>query len=95
MLKSFVQLKDYCLITFYIFIIVNCIIYDFWLPRISDSNARLASNTINLVELISKAMGSSFKNYIKGYLPGVLNALGDPKVFDYLFYKTNTVLLMY
>lgn len=26
-------------------------------------------------------MGSSFKNYIKGYLPGVLNGLGDPKVF--------------
>lgn len=50
------------------------------LIRISDSNARLGSNAINLVELISKAMGSSFKNYIKGYLPGVLNALGDPKV---------------
>jgi len=52
--------------------------------RLNDSNARLASNTINtinLVELISKAMGSSFKNYIKGYLPGVLNALGDAKMF--------------
>lgn len=49
--------------------------------RISDSNARLGSNAINLVESISKAMGSSFKNYIKGYLPGVLNALGDPKTF--------------
>ncbi|XP_008189868.1 protein mini spindles isoform X2 [Acyrthosiphon pisum] len=49
--------------------------------RISDSNARLGSNAINLVELISKAMGSSFKIYIKGYLPGVLNALGDPKTF--------------
>jgi len=45
----------------------------------------LGSNAINLVELIAKAMGSSFKNYIKGYLPGVLNALGDPKVF-FIFY---------
>lgn len=31
--------------------------------------------------MISIAMGSSFKNYIKDYLPGVLNALGDPKVY--------------
>ncbi|XP_050528781.1 protein mini spindles-like isoform X2 [Daktulosphaira vitifoliae] len=49
--------------------------------RITDSNARLASNAINLVEIIAKAMGSSFKNYIKGYLPGILTALGDPKTF--------------
>ncbi|XP_026810117.1 LOW QUALITY PROTEIN: protein mini spindles-like [Rhopalosiphum maidis] len=49
--------------------------------RISDSNARLGSNAINLVELITIAMGSSFKVYIKGYLPGILNALGDSKVF--------------
>lgn len=34
-------------------------------------------------------MGSSFKNYIKGYLPGVLNALGDPKViYDYKNFYT-------
>lgn len=57
----------------------NCLINNL-LTRISDSNARLGSNAINLVELISKAMGSSFRTYIKGYLPGVLNALGDPKV---------------
>ncbi|KAL5234313.1 hypothetical protein ACI65C_001723 [Semiaphis heraclei] len=49
--------------------------------RISDSNARLGSNAINLVELITIAMGSSFKVYIKGYLPGILNALGDSKTF--------------
>ncbi|XP_050054425.1 protein mini spindles-like isoform X3 [Aphis gossypii] len=51
--------------------------------RISDSNARLCANAINLVELIAIAMGSSFKVYIKGYLPGILNALGDSKVFKY------------
>jgi len=50
------------------------------LTRISDSNARLGSIAINLVELITIAMGSSFKVYIKGYLPGILNALGDSKV---------------
>lgn len=41
------------------------------------------------MELISKAMGSSFKNYIKGYLPGVLNALGDPKV-GFIVYSIGT-----
>jgi len=61
------------------FVLSNCLIYNLC-PRILDSNARLSSNAINLVELISKAMGSSFKNYIKCYLPGVLIALGDPKV---------------
>lgn len=49
----------------------------YYLSRLSDSNA------IDLVELISVAMGSSFKVYIKDYLPDVLNALGDPKVFYY------------
>lgn len=52
----------------------------YYLSRLSDSNA------IDLVELISVAMGSSFKVYIKDYL----NALGDPKVFYYwlLFLET-------
>lgn len=48
--------------------------------RINDTNARLSSSAINLVESISIAMGSSFKNYIKFYLPSVLIALGDSKV---------------
>lgn len=54
--------------------------YYYLLIRICDSNARLSSNAINLLELISIAMGSSFKSYIRLYLPGVLSALGDPKV---------------
>lgn len=45
------------------------------------------------MESISIAMGSSFKNYIKCYLPGVLNALGDPKVINwyllFIIYMTN------
>lgn len=40
--------------------------------RLSDSNAKIAQTALNLCETITKAMGPPSKQYIKVFLPGVL-----------------------
>lgn len=40
--------------------------------RLTDSNVKIAHSALNLCEAITKAMGSPSKQYIKVFLPGVL-----------------------
>lgn len=48
--------------------------------RLTDSNGRLAAATVALCESIAVAMGSSCKQYIRDFFPGMLQGLGDNKV---------------
>lgn len=40
--------------------------------RLADSNVKIAQSALNLCEAITKAMGPPSKQYIKVFLPGVL-----------------------
>ncbi|XP_014276098.1 protein mini spindles [Halyomorpha halys] len=49
--------------------------------RISDSNTRISAGAIALVESLAPAIGPSFKQYIRIFLPPLMKAIGDPKIW--------------
>lgn len=50
-------------------------------PRIKDSNTKIAQQAIAISDQLATSMGTSFKQYIKVLLPGILLGLGDSKSF--------------
>lgn len=48
--------------------------------RLTDSNGRLAAASVALCESIAVAMGPACKIYVREFLPGLLQGLGDNKV---------------
>ncbi|CAH1405349.1 unnamed protein product [Nezara viridula] len=49
--------------------------------RISDSNTKISASAIALVETLALAMGPSFKTYVRIFLPALMKAIGDPKIW--------------
>ncbi|CAG9862957.1 unnamed protein product [Phyllotreta striolata] len=47
--------------------------------RLSDSNVKIAKTALSLCEVICKAMGPQFKQYVRVFLPTILQGLGDNK----------------
>ncbi|XP_064399412.1 cytoskeleton-associated protein 5-like isoform X3 [Halichondria panicea] len=45
--------------------------------RLSDSNKKLIITTLDIIKNLSTAMGSGCSKYLKTFIPGVLNCLGD------------------
>ncbi len=48
--------------------------------RLSDSNKKLIITTLDIVKNLSAAMGSGCSKFLKTFIPGVLNCLGDSNV---------------
>lgn len=49
--------------------------------RLNDSNAKISQTSIEICQQLSIAIGPSFKQHIRVFLPGVLRALGDNKPY--------------
>lgn len=49
--------------------------------RLVDSNAKIAQTAIEITQLLAIAMGASFKQHIRAFLPGVLKTAGDNKPY--------------
>lgn len=49
--------------------------------RLVDSNAKIAQTAIEITQMLAMAMGASFKQHIRIFLPGVLKTTGDNKPY--------------
>lgn len=49
--------------------------------RLTDSNSKIAASAVTLVEIIAPAMGSPCKKYVRAFLPGLIQGMGDSKTW--------------